>query len=228
MRPGHAASRQLASAALAMGVLLAACDGAAAGVVSEFPPGATGPRLAVIVTGDDGATSMIRALARHLATDGLPSVVLSPTDSLVSPGATSAAIERVVRAHMAQWHRERIVVVGVARGASMAPFVANRLSSDLRSRVDAVIMREPRPRVSLRRRWRVPWRSGARPTDIPLLPELERMRGTPLLCLYRAGERDAFCPSLDGTLAQREVDPAPGDDERAGALLARRVLAFSR
>lgn len=211
-----------------MGAFLAACDGTAAGAISEFPPGAAGPRLAVIVTGDDGATSMIRALARHLATDGLPSVVLAPSDSLVSPDAASAAMERVVRAHMAQWHRDRIVVVGVARGASLAPFVANRLASDLRRRIDAVIMREPTPRVSFHRRWRLPWRSGARPTDIPLLPEIERMRGTPLLCLYRGGERDAFCPSLDGTLAQREVDPAPGDDERAGTILARRVLAFSR
>ncbi|HMN09386.1 MAG TPA: AcvB/VirJ family lysyl-phosphatidylglycerol hydrolase [Gemmatimonadaceae bacterium] len=221
-------SRWLVAALLVAGALLVASPRRGAGTLTEYPPGAKGARLALIVTGDDGATSTIRSLARHLATDGMPSVVLTPADTLATPGAASAAVERVVREHLARWQRERLVVIGLARGAGMAPFVANRLAGDLRSRLDAVVMREPHSRVNFRRRWHAPWRQGTLPTDLPLLPELERMRGTPLLCLYRDGERDAFCPSLDATLARHEVDPAPGDGERAGALLARRVIEFAR
>ncbi len=228
MRPTSFSGRFLVPALLVAGALLAACTGSDADTLSEYPAGATGARLALIVTGDDGTTNAIRSLARHLATDGIPSVVLTPSPSLASPSAASAEVERVVRAHLARWNRQRLVVIGLASGAGMAPFVANRLTGDLRSRLDAVVMREPRPRVSFRRRWHSPWRQGPRPTDLPLLPELERMRGIPLLCLYRADEHDPFCPSLDATLARREVDPTSDDSERAGAVLAQRVIDFAR
>lgn len=228
MRSRSRVSRWLPATLLLVATLLFVFPRRHAGALSEYPSGARGARLALIVVGDDEAKSTVISLARHLATAGMPSVVLIPSDTLTSPGAASSAVERVVRDHLARWQRQRLVVIGLARGAGMAPFVANRLAGDLRNRLDAVVMREPRPRVNFRRRWRAPWRRGASPTDLPLLPELERMRGTPLLCLYREGEHDAFCPSLDATLAEHEVDPASEDGERAGAILARRIIQFAR
>lgn len=196
--------------------------------VAEYPVRTGGARLALILAGDAGLTPALRALARHLADNGVPSVVLTTTGWPESPGAASAEVGIVARTHLATWARDRLLLLGTARGAGMAPFVANRMERDLRERVDAVVLLDPPERVSFQRRWRRPWRASPRPTDLPILPELERMRGIPLLCLYRRDDRDAFCPALDPALARREPVAERGKVARDGDALAARVLAFAR
>jgi len=206
---------------------LLTCQRGNAAPVAEFPTHLTGARLALVFTGDDGTTSAIQTLATRLAARGIPSVVIASSETPDTPIATGREIDQLVRAHLATWHRERLLLVGTGRGAGLLPFVANRIGHDLRDRVDAIVLVDLPERVSFRRRWKRPWRVTPRPTDLPILPELERMRGTPLLCLYERDDRNAFCPTLDSALATRDVasthDPWIADGDQ----LAHRVLAFA-
>ena len=185
-------------------------------------------RLALIFTGDRGATSTIRALARQLAQGGVPGIVVTPEEARDSPVTAAAAVDGMIRARLKQGGQQHLLVIGADRGAGMAPFVANRIARDLRDRVDAVVMVDLRSRVSFRPSWRDRLGGAPRTTDLPVLPELERLRGMKLLCLYQRRTRDAFCPSLDTSLARREVQPAGAGGDRDGAALARRVLEFAR
>lgn len=201
----------------------AGCVRTAEATVAEYPAHAPGDRLALILTGDDGVTPTIQSLADHLANAGVPSVVLTPAAASETPDAAGASIDRIARAHLKDWSRDRLVLYGTARGASITPFVANRMGRDLRDRVEGIVLFGLQSRVSFTRRWQKLWRQTPSPTDLPVLPELERLRGTPIVCLYRDPSRDSFCPSLDPTLAEREPAPSRPDDESEGAALAARV-----
>jgi type IV secretory pathway VirJ component len=191
--------------------------------VAEYPADGPGDRLALILTGDDGVTTTIASLANHLARAGVPSVVLTPAAASETPDAAGASMDRIARAHLKAWSRDRLLLLGTARGASITPFVANRIGRDLRDRVEGIVLFGLQSRVSFTRRWHQLWRQTPSPTDLPVLPELERLRGLPILCLYRDPARDSFCSSLDPTLAQRELAPARADGESEGAALAARV-----
>lgn len=227
MRPRLALARVIAPLLLAGSAWLLTCRRGDAEPVAEYPARSSGARLALVFTGDDGLTPAMRTLARDLAAGGVPSVVFTIAGWSESPDAASAAMGAIVRQHLTKWSRERLLLLGSARGAGMAPFVANRMGRDLRDRVDAVILLDPPERVSFHRRWQGPWRAAPRPTDLPLLPELERMRGIPLLCLYRRDDRDAFCPTLEPALVRRELAPRTNSGHRAGDAIAARVLAFA-
>lgn len=228
MSPRHLLTRIAVPLLLAGGAWLTSCRHGDAEPVAEFPSARQGARLAFVFAGDDGATAAIRELARRLAHAGVPSVVVESGAAPDSPRATGDEIDRLVRQHLSAWGRERLLLIGAARGAGMLPFVANRMGRDLRDRVDAIVLVDVPERVSFRREWTRPWRAVPRPTDLPILPELERMRGIPLLCLYERGDRDAFCPSLDPALVKREAAPRSVSWGSDGDALARRVLAFAR
>ncbi|MCC6930706.1 MAG: hypothetical protein IT359_17080 [Gemmatimonadaceae bacterium] len=228
MTPRHAIARIAVPLLLAASAALASCRPGRAEPVAEFPSTTQGARLAFVFTGDDGATAAIRELARRLARAGIPSVVVASDDTPDSPRATGDEIDRLVRQHLSEWDRDRLLLIGAARGAGMLPFVANRMGRDLRDRVDAIVLVDVPERVSFRREWKRPWRADPSPTDLPILPELERMRGIPLLCLYERGDRDAFCPSLDPALVKRDVAPHSVSWDDDGGELARRVLSFAR
>lgn len=197
--------------------------------VAEFPSATPGTRLAVILTGDAGARTTVRDLAHLLARAGLPTIAVAATGDSDGPRGASASVDRLLRDHLARWDRQRVLLIGYSRGAGMAPFVANRLDGDLRRRIDAMVLVGLTPRVSFRRTWTDRWRRGPRPTDLPVLPELERLRGIPLLCLYHElEERDSFCSALDGGSLQREVRPLDDDGESEGTEVARRALDFLR
>jgi type IV secretory pathway VirJ component len=41
-----------------------------------------------------------------------------------------------------------------------------------------------------------------RPKDYPVLPEIEKMRGTRILCFYGTDDKDAVAPRIDPGLAR--------------------------
>ncbi|MCC6318737.1 MAG: hypothetical protein IT361_13735 [Gemmatimonadaceae bacterium] len=182
--------------------------------VTEFPTRIAGVRLAVIFTGDEGTTDELRALAAALARDGTPSVAVAPWRDGSTPVGVGGGVDALVRTYLRTWDRQRLILIGLARGAGTAPFVANRLRGDVRSRIDALVLVDPPPRAAFR--GHRGWGSGVRPTDLPVRPELERLRGVPMLCL---SDPRGYCASLDRGLVQVLAD---GSDAR----VIRQIVAF--
>jgi type IV secretory pathway VirJ component len=97
----------------------------------------------------------------------------------------------------------------------MAPFIANRLSSDLRPELALVALLGPAERASFQFHWTDLLTDTSKPSDPPILPELERLRGTPVLCVYGKDEKESLCRLAD-TSAVR-VDKRPGRHHFDGA-----------
>jgi type IV secretory pathway VirJ component len=102
---------------------------------------------------------------------------------------------------MAAWGKRRVLLVGYSRGAEVLPFMANRLPADLRARVALIALLGPSPSVEFEFHVGDWLGGGAARDELPVRPEIEKLTGTPILCVYGEAERDSLCPNLPATLA---------------------------
>ena len=178
----------------------------------EVTAASRGPWLGVMITGDRGWVGDDRDLAGALADRGVAVVALDVRSYLRakrSPDAAAHDVDRVVRHYTRWWGRPRVVLVGYSRGADMMPFVANRLPADSKARVGLLALVGLEQRASFELHWTDLVLNRTRATDLPVLPELERLRGLRMLCVYGEDERDSMCRSLDPQLATPIVHAGP-------------------
>jgi type IV secretory pathway VirJ component len=221
-----------------------------AGLAGETPPGAAagpaapevadlplvelpaagpakGDLMAVMVSGDGGWAGIDREVARSLASHGVPVVGL---DSLQffwrpkTPDLAGDALARILRHFLATFRRRRAILVGYSRGADVLPFMASRLPRDLAQRVALIALLGPGARTTFE--FHVSeWLGGSSGADEqPVLPEVEKLRGRRILCVYGADETDSLCSQLREGLAV--LDRRPGGHHFGGdyEAIARRIL----
>ena len=205
-----AASTFIVAVSLAGATLTAARPLAAQGDVGNLPlsltPAAPGPLLAVLLTGDGGWAPGDKSMAQALAQRGVAVVGLNSAryvDRARTPDEASRDLASIVRHFLEAWHRQRVVLIGYSRGADLVPFMESRLPADLRNRVVLTALLGPGEWASFQFSPLDIARSHARPDTFPVQPEVAKLRGTPVLCLYGSRDRGAICPSLaDAGLAR--------------------------
>lgn len=167
--------------------------------------------LAVLLSGDGGWASIDKRIAAYLAAHGIGVAGVDSRAYLMrkrTPDETAADLARIIRHFESRWAVERVALIGYSRGADIAPFAANRLPAALRQQLGLVALLGPADRAGFQFHWADLLTDAARPSDPPVLPELERLRGTPVLCVYGAEEEESLCRLAD-TSAVR-VDRRPG------------------
>ncbi|MEP7346857.1 MAG: AcvB/VirJ family lysyl-phosphatidylglycerol hydrolase [Gemmatimonadaceae bacterium] len=164
-----------------------------------------GRSFAVLLTGDGGWVDADRELATELANRGVSVVALDTRAYLRahkrSPSSAAADAERIIRYYEDVWKRDEIVLVGYSRGADMMPFIANRITQELRDRVALVALLGLSPRASFEFHWTDLIRETRRATDLPVVPELERLRGKRIVCVFGEDEKDSACRGVERALA---------------------------
>ena len=159
--------------------------------------------LAIVLSGDGGWADIDRQIGQTLAERGVDVIGFDDRAYLRTgkrdADGTGADVQRVAAHYMSAWNDQRLILVGYSRGAAFAPFVATRLSPDLRRRLALVAMLGLEKHAGFRYRFSDLWATRSNPKDPPILPELERLRGTNMLCVYGTKEDESLC---------REVDPA--------------------
>jgi len=156
--------------------------------------------VAIFLSGDGGWAGLDRRVSDDLAARGVSVVGLDTRSYLMkarTPDEAAADVARVMRHYTAQWAVQRIAVVGYSRGADLAPFVVNRLPSDVRSELALVALLAPAERAGFQFHWTDLLTETSKPSDPPILPELERLRGTPVLCVYGKDEKESLCRLAD-------------------------------
>jgi type IV secretory pathway VirJ component len=205
------------SAALIL--LLALGRPAAAQMVSESPdtvgdlpltllPASRGHLLAVVLTGDGGWAAGDRSIATAFVQRNVAVVGLSSPRYLAhgrTPAEASADLARILRYYLTAWHRERVIVVGYSRGADIGPFMVSGLPPDLRRRVALTALLGPGPMASFRVGMFDILRDHTRRGGLPVSPEVAKLRGIPVLCIFGARDRGAICSSLQADGLARAV-----------------------
>lgn len=184
-----------------------------------------GDLLAVVVSGDGGWAGIDREVANDLAAKGIPVVGL---DSLRyfwtarQPDGAAADLQRIARHYLAVWRRRELLLIGYSLGADVLPFMANRLPPDLQSRIRLIALLGPSRTTSFEFHL-TDWLGGSGGGDRQVLPEVAKLRGKPLLCLYGEAEQDSLCTEI-GALGK--AIPFQGSHHFGGAYasLAERIL----
>lgn len=174
------------------------------------PTGAPSNTMVMLLSGDGGFAELVTQLGNGLATRGFGTVILNSRAFLSpkkTPADASAAVTRVLRVAMQRWHADSAVVVGYSRGADIAPFVVNGLPADLRGRVSAIAMLGLATTVNFEFHMMDLIKDTPRATDLAVMPELQRLRGLPMLCVYGTDEASSGCRDAPDGLLRKEARP---------------------
>jgi type IV secretory pathway VirJ component len=207
-----------------------AADNAVAGLpLVEVPAAAPGHVLAVLVSGDGGWAPGDRGLSQALAKRGVAVVGLNAPRYFAharTPDESARDLDRVLGYYRSAWGRDSFVVIGYSRGADVVPFMVTRLPDSLRHRVALVPLLGPSRWAGFQFHPIDLIENIHRASDLPVAPEIERLRRIPVLCIY--GRRDAttICPRLDPALARPVVrDGGHGLGAGEGRALADTILS---
>jgi len=195
--------------------------------LTEVPARRAGDAVAVFLTGDGGFAELDREVAEVLADSGISVVALDTRAYLWhhrTPDETAADVARIARQYSTRWHRDHVLVVGYSHGADLIPFVADRLPADVAPHIALFAMIGLGPGASFQFHMADLFRDIRRSTDLAVAPQLTKLRGRPMLCIYGTEESRSSCRDADSTLIARRA--LPGDhhfnrDYRAiGAIIA--------
>jgi type IV secretory pathway VirJ component len=154
--------------------------------------------FALIMSGDGGWAGLDQDIAAALSAKGIPVVGL---DSLRyywtarTPDALAADTDRLIRYYLARFGKKRVLLIGYSQGADVLPFAVNRLPEATRSRValTAVLGMSEHALFEFHvSSWVADNTSGP-----ATMPEINRITGMPVLCIYGEEEKDSLCPKLD-------------------------------
>jgi type IV secretory pathway VirJ component len=193
---------------------------------AEAKPGAP---IAIFWSGDGGWAGLDEEVADALVQRG---VAVAGFDSLRyfwserTPEKLAADVGRAVRHYSARWHSDRVLLIGFSQGADVLPFAMTRLPADVRPKIALFVA------MSLARHAGFEFHLGnwiaAVKEGYDTLPEVQKIRGTPVLCIYGEEDEDSVCPELEGKGPQVVKLPGShhfnGDYER----LADEILKAAR
>jgi type IV secretory pathway VirJ component len=154
--------------------------------------------FAIIMSGDGGWAGIDQDVAAALSARGIPVVGL---DSLRyywtarTPSGLAADTDRMIRYYLAHFDKQRVLLIGYSQGADVLPFAVNRLPEATRARValTAVMGMSEHALFEFHvSSWVSDSNSGP-----ATLPEINRITGMPVLCIYGSDESDSLCPKLD-------------------------------
>lgn len=158
--------------------------------------------LAIVLSGDGGWAGIDKRISENFTAHGVGVVGLDSRSYLMdgrTPDEASADIARVMRQFTARWAVQRVAIVGYSRGADMTPFIVNRLPAELRQQITLIALLGPAERANFQFHWADLLSETTKPSDPPILPELERLRGIPVLCVYGKDEKESLCRLADTT-----------------------------
>lgn len=197
-----------------------ACDAARVKAlpVTERPAIAdTNPTLVVLLTGDGGWAGADEKVATGLRARGAAVVGLNMRSYLgdkKTPDQAATDVGCLAEWYGHLWHRERLMLLGYSRGADIAPFVAARWPRALRDRLNMIALVSFSPRASFKFHLIDLVKDVERDDDLMALPEVERLRGLRIVCIYGSDDAVSGCRGADPTLMQ--VIERPGGHRLTG------------
>jgi type IV secretory pathway VirJ component len=159
------------------------------------PPSDT---FAIILSGDGGWAGLDKDVAGALASAGIPVVGLDSLRyfwSARTPEGLATDIDRITHYYSTAFGKQRVLLIGYSQGADVLPFAVNRLKPATRAQVGLTAIMGMSEHALFEfhvTSWISDDDSGP-----ATLPEVERIAGMPVLCIYGSEETDTLCPKLD-------------------------------
>jgi type IV secretory pathway VirJ component len=163
-----------------------------------------GDYFAIVLSGDGGWASIDKQIGEELVASGIPTIGFNSLQYFWqrrSPEEISADLGRMIRHYEEAFQLRKVIVVGYSRGADVLPLMASRLPEATLDQVRLMAFLGLEHETNLEFRMG-DWLGAQHNATYKLLPELEKLRGRPMLCVYGTREGDTLCPDLPAGLAQ--------------------------
>jgi type IV secretory pathway VirJ component len=187
--------------------------------------------LAVHLTGDGGWGVTDKGICEILAYHGIPVVAINSLKYFWkrrTPEDAARDLERMLRHYLAAWKKEAVAAIGYSLGGDVLPFMINRLPDDLKSRIISVTLLGPSRTVDFKFHL-TDWLGGQPGKDaLPVLPEVKKLYGIPLLCFYGEDDKECICHDLDPSRAKVIPLRAGHRFGRDFAPIAQEILALTK
>ena len=154
--------------------------------------------FAIIMSGDGGWAGIDQNIAAALSAKGIPVV---GWDSLRyywtarTPDGLAADTDKMIRYYLSHFGKNRVLLIGYSQGADVLPFAVNRLPAATKGPVSLMAILGMSEHALFEfhvSSWISDDNSGP-----ATLPEVNRVTGMPVLCIYGEDEHDSLCPKLD-------------------------------
>ena len=162
---------------------------------------ATGPprnALAVLITGDGGWAGLDQEIGAGLAAAGIGVVGLNALKyfwTARTPEGLGADLDRILHHYLKRWKKERALLIGYSLGADVMPFAVNHLSQTVRDQVNVVTLLAPGRQTAFEFHLSN-WMGAGGGVTYPVQPEVARIEGPEIICIYGQMETDSLCPLL--------------------------------
>jgi type IV secretory pathway VirJ component len=197
--------------------------------VAAQPGSPASESFAILMSGDGGWAGLDQDIAAALSATGIPVVGL---DSLRyywtprTPDSLAADTDRIIRYYLSRFGKKSVLLIGYSQGADVLPFAVNRLPEATRARVALTAIMGMSEHALFEfhvSSWIADDNSGP-----PTLPEVNRITGMPVLCIYGEDEKDSLCPQLDAKrfIVVKVKGGHHFDGDYAG--LAQKILAAAK
>jgi type IV secretory pathway VirJ component len=161
--------------------------------------------MAVHVTGDGGWGVTDKGISNALADTGIPVVGLNSLKYFwkkKTPDQAANDLKRILTYYLGAWKKEKVVLVGYSMGADVLPFMINRLPDDLRAKIAVLVLIGPSNTAEFEFHLSN-WLGGSgNKNSLPTKPEVEKLAGMNILCVYGENDEDVLCTNLPQGLAK--------------------------
>jgi len=172
-------------------------------IVELPPPASEAGRhpLIIFYSGDGGWRDIDKKIGGYLSDEGYFVVGI---DSLryfwreKEPREMAADLDRLIRHYNKQANGNGVMLVGYSFGADVLPFMVSRMAPDTKAEIKLVSLMGISEHASFAIRLQ-DIIGGINHDGPPTLPELLKLKGVPIQCVFGVAEKDSVC-------AQKELD----------------------
>jgi type IV secretory pathway VirJ component len=168
--------------------------------------------IALIISGDGGWYSFEQQISDHLALQGIPTIGLDSKKYFWkrrTPEETASDIDKVLNFYGKEWGRNKFVLIGYSLGAEIVPFIVNRLSDEMKSKVQSTVLLSPATSTDFEIHITNMLGMGNKNNTYQPVEEIIKMQSIPTLIIFGDGEKTQVPDLLKGTTVT--IKKIPGD-----------------
>lgn len=155
--------------------------------------------VAIIISGDGGWANIDRDIGEGLNRQGIDVVgwnALQYFWNPRNPDGASADLARTIRHYQQRWHKKKVLLVGFSLGADVLPFMISRLPPEQRADIASVVLLGLSHAADFQFHV-TDWLGSDSSAPYQLAPEMPKLAGLQVQCIYGSEDDDTLCPELD-------------------------------
>jgi type IV secretory pathway VirJ component len=168
--------------------------------------------VALLISGDGGWYGFEQQIADNLAKHEIPTVGLDSKKyfwNRRTPDEAARDIGNELNYYLKEWGRDKLVLVGYSLGAEIVPFIVNRLSEDVKSKVISVVLLSPDVTTDFEIHISNMLGMGNRQNTYDVAEEIKKIEGVNTILIFGEGEKSKVPELLKG--ASVKISFIPGD-----------------